>query len=352
VYGAIRNALFRLDPERAHHVASILLRRAQGRGPVRALLQVPKPDRRLSNSVFGIDFESPLGIAAGFDKEAHTYNALLAIGFGHVEIGTVTPRGQPGNDKPRIQRFPEAHALVNRMGFPGPGADAIDVQINQHEPIGPIGINIGPNKGTAPGDVAGSLHGLAHRLARHADYLAINISSPNTPGLRNLQTPDAVADLVTKTLEGADDAGQKRPVLLKVHPDSPEPQVLEVARAAAKAGAAGIIAVNTTKDRAKNMHDSIEGGMSGAPLLKRATSMVAHLHHGLGRDTPIIGVGGVIDGADAYQLICAGASLVQTYTGFIYGGPRMPVLVQAELVECLNHAGLDAIADAVGSSSP
>lgn len=347
MYGALSKALFRLDPEQAHRLATRVLRRAQTTGLTRKLLQAPPADPRLAASVFGIDFPNPLGMAAGFDKEAEVYNALLAMGFGHVEIGTVTPKPQPGNPRPRMQRFLAQRALVNRMGFPGPGMEEVAKRMTRRPPIGPIGINIGPNKETPADLVADSLARLSERLAPHADYLAINVSSPNTPGLRDLQTPDGVARLVTRTMDGA---GRHVPVLLKVHSDAPADDILQVARSAVDAGAAGIIAINTTQERMQDMKGAMDGGMSGAPLHGRAIDTVTRLHHGLGRDTPIIGVGGVFTGQDAFQLIQAGASLVQTYTGFIYEGPRMPVRVQATLLEALDAAGLDRIGDAIGTA--
>lgn len=350
VYGALSKALFRLEPEQAHRLANRVLRRAQAPGLTRRLLQAPPADPRLAINVMGIDFANPIGMAAGFDKEAETYNALLALGFGHVEVGTVTPKPQPGNPHPRIQRFLAHQALVNRMGFPGPGMEAIGKRLTRWPPIGPVGINIGPNKETPADRVDESLARLAEHLAHHADYLAINVSSPNTPGLRSLQTPEGVARLVARTLEGTDGAGHDVPVCLKVHPDAPMDDLLQVARAAVDAGAAGLIAVNTTMDRIRGMEDAMDGGMSGAPLHGRAIDVVSGLHHGLGRDTPIIGVGGVFTGPDAFRLIQAGASLVQTYTGFIYEGPRMPVRVQRGLVEAMDAAGVDRIGDAVGTA--
>ncbi len=337
-----------MDPEKAHHLATLALRRAQS-GPVQKLVRAPTPDARLNVDVFGQRFEQPLGMAAGFDKEAQTYNALLALGFGHVEIGTVTPLPQPGNSGPRMQRFPEDQALVNRLGFPGPGMNTIIDRLENCPAIGPIGINIGPNKQTPADQVGHSLYALGDGLSRLADYIAINVSSPNTPGLRALQTPEAVARLVTQARNGATHVGGHPPILLKVHPDAKGDDILAVARAAVDAGAAGIIATNTTKERTASMTNSMDGGMSGAPLRKKALATVEHLHHGLGRDTPIIGVGGIMNGEHAYDFIRAGASLVQTYTGFIYGGPRMPVHAQAEMLARLDADGHDSITEAIGN---
>lgn len=350
VYGALQKALFLLDPERAHHMVTRMLRRAQTPGVTRRLIQSKDADPRLATRVAGISFTNPIGMAAGFDKEADVYNALLALGFGHVEIGTVTPKPQAGNPKPRIRRFKEHQALVNRMGFPGPGMEAVVRRMRRWPPIGPVGINIGPNKETASDKVADSVARLAERLASEADYLAVNVSSPNTPGLRELQTPVGVSKLIQRAVAGADGAGHEVPVWLKLHPDSDVKDLLHVARAAVDAGATGIIAVNTTRDRKRDMTDAMDGGMSGAPLHGRALDVVRHLHHGLGRDTPIIGVGGVMNGDQAFAMMQAGASLVQTYTGFIYGGPRMPVRMQDRLLELLDANGMDCIEEAIGSS--
>ncbi len=336
VYDALKGALFKLDPETAHHTAMRFLRLAHRHPAARRLVQAPAADPRLATRVFGLDFANPLGMAAGFDKEAEAYNALIAMGFGHVEIGTVTPKPQPGNPKPRIKRFPDQQALVNSMGFPGPGWEAIQARIDAHPAIGPIGINIGPNKDT-PRDE--SLRRLTD-MARDApgDYVALNISSPNTPGLRDLQDPKAIGSFIGRLHEAMDDGVTGRPLLLKLHPDGADDELLAVARAAIDAGAAGIIAVNTTRARPEGIAD-IPGGLSGAPLRQRAVTAVGHLASGL--DTPVIGVGGVFTGDDAFAMMQAGASLVQIYTGFIYRGPRTATLVQKELLAAMDRAGID-----------
>ncbi len=334
MYGAIKRALFTLDPERAHHLAMGFLRQAHQNRLVRATVAAPASDDRLATSVLGIDFANPFGIAAGFDKEAHAYNALLAMGFGHVEIGTVTPVAQPGNPKPRVFRVPEHEALVNAMGFPGPGWDTIQKRIHQCAPIGPIGINIGPNKDTPRAESLAALTEMARTAT--ADYVALNISSPNTPGLRDLQDPKAIGDFIARLKEGMD-----RPLLLKLHPDGANDELVAVGRAAIDAGADGIIAVNTTRARPDGIPDH-PGGLSGAPLRKRAVEAVGGL---AALDVPIIGVGGISTGADALAMMQAGASLVQVYTGFIYRGPRMAVHLQRELLAAMDQAGLDTVAE-------
>ena len=351
VYGALRGALFQLDPERAHHLALAALAPAQANAMVRKALGAPKPSPRLAMHAFGLDFPNPLGMAAGFDKECSVYNALLGLGFGHVEVGTVTPRPQSGNEPPRMQRLPALQAIVNRLGFPGPGMDTCARRLAHRSPLGVVGANVGPNKSTQPENVATDLAACARALAKHVAYLTINVSSPNTPGLRSLQTPDAVSWLVRRTAEACEDAGARRPILVKLHPDAKDEDLVRVARAAADAGAAGLVATNTTRARPPGSDDAMEGGLSGAPLRERARQAIAALHKGGGGRIPIVGVGGVFTGADALGHVQAGATLVQAYTGFVYRGPRMPALVHRELLAELDRLGLDRLEEAVGRAA-
>jgi dihydroorotate dehydrogenase len=350
MYGVLRRALFTLDPERAHHLALAALAPVQASALLQRAIAAPPPSTRLAIDALGLHFPAPLGMAAGFDKEAAAYNALLALGFGHVELGTVTPKPQPGNDKPRMQRWPKQKALVNRLGFPGPGMATVAKRLVDNAAAGIVGANLGPNKTTAADDVADDLRTAAASLAPHVRFLTVNVSSPNTPGLRALQTPEGAARLVQATIVAADEAANPRPVLLKLHPDASDEALVAVARAAVDAGARGIIATNTTRERPPGTEGAIEGGLSGAPLRDRARRAIAALHHGLGRDVPIVGVGGIFTGADALGHIQAGASLVQAYTGFIYRGPRMASCVHAELLAELDRLGLDKVGEAVGSA--
>jgi dihydroorotate dehydrogenase len=351
VYGALRSLLFRFDPERSHHLALGALARAQHSAALQAAIAPTPPSPRLATDALGLRFPAPLGVAAGLDKEAVAYNALLALGFGHVEVGTVTPRAQAGNEAPRVQRFPHHDALVNRLGFPGPGAATILDRLTRYPPRGIVAANIGPNKTTAAEAVPDDLRAVASILADHAAFLTVNVSSPNTPGLRALQTPEAVARLVAVTREAADQSGHPRPVLLKLHPDAPDDELVTVARAAIDAGAAGIVATNTTRARPTGFEGAMDGGLSGAPLRDRSRAAIAALHHGLGRDVPIIGVGGIQTAADALGHIQAGATLLQAYTGFIYQGPRMPSRVHQGLVKELDRLGLDRLEEAVGTAA-
>jgi dihydroorotate dehydrogenase len=349
VYGALRSALFTLDPERAHHLALAGLARVHARPALQRLVAAPAPSPRLAVQALGLDFPAPLGLAAGFDKDACAYNALVALGFGHVEIGTVTPKPQPGNEGKRMERWPQHKAVVNRLGFPGEGLDAVAARLRKTVPTGIVGANIGPNKQTPAEKVAADLQATAAGLAPHVRFLTVNVSSPNTPGLRNLQNPDGASRLVQATLEAADSAGNPRPVLLKLHPDVSDDALVAVARAAVDAGARGIVATNTTRARPPGTETAIAGGLSGGPLLPRARRAISALHHGLGRDIPIVGVGGVFTGADALGHIRAGASLVQAYTGFIYRGPRMAAHVHRELLTEMDKAGIDRLGEAVGA---
>jgi dihydroorotate dehydrogenase len=331
VYGALRSALFTLDPERAHGLALTALGPLQSSGSLQRMMGAPAPSPRLAIQTLGLDFPAPLGMAAGFDKEACAYNALLALGFGHVELGTVTPKAQAGNDGKRMQRWPKQKAVVNRLGFPGPGLEAVVERLNRTLAVGIVGANIGPNKATPAEKVVDDLRATAAGLAPRVRFLTVNVSSPNTPGLRALQNPDGASRLVQATLDVSDDA------------------LVAVARAAVDAGARGIVATNTTRARPPGTESAIDGGLSGAPLLARARKAIAALHHGLGRDTPVLGVGGIFTGADALGHILAGASLVQAYTGFIYRGPRMAQHVHRELLAAMDKRGIDKLADAVGS---
>ena len=348
MYGLLKSALFRLDPERAHDAALRVLRALHVSPPLAATFAPAAPSPRLATTCLGLKAPSPMGMAAGFDKGAYVYNGLFALGFAHVEVGTVTPKAQPGNEGLRMERLPDLRALVNRLGFPNQGVDAVAQRITAKPPSGVLGANIGPNKKTPAPQVAADVDACAFRLAPLVDYLAINVSSPNTPGLRKLQEPTAVARLVSRVVEACHQANHPVPILLKLHPDATDAELVEVARAAVDAGAVGIVATNTTRARPPGSEEAIEGGLSGAPLLERARTAIRALHDGLGRDTPIIGVGGIGDGHDAMGHILAGATWVQAYTGFVYNGPRFPSHVNADLVRELDALGLDRVEEAVG----
>lgn len=353
MYRLLRGLMFRLDPERAHEIGLSYLSKVQRSSWWRSRwrAKATSPDPRLAMSAFGVSFPAPLGMAAGFDKAGRCYNALLALGFGHVEVGTVTPEGQPGNPKPRIERFPDHHALVNRLGFNNPGVEVVRERLEAHPPEGVVGVNVGRNKTTPPDEAVRDYTRAAQALAPWASYVTVNVSSPNTPGLRNLQAPGLVANLITEVLEALDDVGSPRPVMLKLHPDAPIDELAEAAQAAVDAGAAGIIAVNTTTQRPDDLGPAGEGGLSGRPLKDRATEVIAGLHQALDGEVPLIGVGGIETGQDALERVQAGATLVQAYTGFIYRGPWFAQKVHQELLAGLDELGTDRLEELVGSQA-
>jgi dihydroorotate dehydrogenase len=356
VYSLARHLLFRLDPERAHELAMAWLRRLQDR-PSRfeRMAQRNRADTRLRLDCLGHHLPGPLGVAAGFDKGAEVPDALLGLGFSHVEVGTLTPRPQPGNPKPRLERYPQQGAIVNRLGFNNPGMEvAADRLAARRGRGGLVGANVGANKDrVALGDVDAAIAdyvAAAGALARDAGYVTVNVSSPNTPGLRALQTPQGISRLVGRVVEALDEADSRRPVLVKLHPDAEVKQLVAVAASAVDAGAGGIIAVNTTTSRPAALEGAGAGGLSGRPLRDKALRVMRGLSRGLD-DVPLIGVGGIGTGRDAAERIAAGASLLQGYTAFVFRGPGYPVRVHRELVEELDRRGLDSLVELRGSAA-
>ena len=320
-------------------------------------------DPRLATEVFGLRFRNALGLAAGFDKDARAVPALSALGFGFVEVGTVTPRPQPGNPRPRVFRLSEDAALVNRLGFNSQGAAAVAERLESlEEPAALrsiIGVNIGKNRDTpterAPSDYVRALL----MLGACGDYVAVNVSSPNTVGLRDLLAAERLTGLLTAVLAAEKDLATQdgrdpRPVLVKISPDLAEADLDATLDAAADAGAAGFIASNTTIARPAELHGPARaeaGGLSGSPLFPRTLEVVRHAYRRYDGKLPIVGVGGVTDGHRALQLIRAGASLVQAYTGLVYGGPGFPRQLLSELAGLLSRSGFRTVADAVGSDA-
>ncbi|TYL45151.1 quinone-dependent dihydroorotate dehydrogenase [Nocardioides sp. BGMRC 2183] len=332
-----RHALVRVDPERAHHVAFAAIRAA---GPVLRRRSMPGTPV----DALGLRFPNALGLAAGFDKQAIGYDALGGLGFGHVEIGTVTGRAQPGNPAPRLFRLPEDRAVVNRMGFNNDGAPAVAARLaaagaadrgpaDGSRPV--LGVNIGKSK-VVPDDDQGAVEAdyeLSTRLlAPYADYLVVNVSSPNTPGLRNLQAPAKLAPLLrhVRAVADATVTGRRVPLLVKIAPDLADEDIREVAAMALDLHLDGVIATNTTIGRtglssaAAAVEAAGAGGLSGAPLRGRATEVIGLLRDQGGPDLTLIGVGGIGTPADARERLDAGATLLQAYTGFIYGGAGWP----------------------------
>lgn len=321
---ALRRALFLLEPESSHDAALGLLAAAQRTpGGLAALRAMYTPRRQRPVELLGLRFPNPVGLAAGYDKNARAWRALGALGFGHVEVGTVTPRPQPGNPKPRIFRIPEAAAVINRLGFPSEGAEAVRARIGAVKPEGVIlGVNLGRNKATPNERAAEDYAALVPIFAPVADYLVVNVSSPNTPGLRALQTRAALTSLLAAVCTARDAAAAQPPVLVKLAPDLDEAGLEDALAAAVDAGIDGVIATNTTLSReglAPRWADEA-GGLSGAPLTARATGVIERVRARLGDGFPLIGVGGIMSPDDAKARLDAGADLVQVYTGLIYGG--------------------------------
>jgi dihydroorotate dehydrogenase len=324
----VRPALFTLEPERAHE-ATIGLLAALGPllRPLRGRLG-PVDDPRLARTVLGLRFPNPVGLAAGFDKQAACLDAWEGLGFGFVEVGTVTAEPQPGNPRPRLFRLPEDRALVNRLGFNSEGAEAVARRLAAAGPRRiPVGVNLGKTRAVPLERAAADYEASFDRLAPLADYVTVNVSSPNTPGLRDLQAARQLRDLVSALAArnrrlAPGRAGRPRPILVKLSPDLADADLDAAVDAALEAGADGLIATNTTLGREGLTTPTTEaGGLSGRPLAARARAVVAAVHRRTGGRVPVIGVGGIFDAADARAMLDAGASLVQVYTGFVYGGP-------------------------------
>ena len=324
MFPIIRSALFALDPETAHHASLDALRSAHCLGTLPLLVKRPASDPR---TVMGLTFPNPVGLAAGLDKNGAYINALAALGFGFIEIGTVTPRPQPGNPKPRLFRLPEAQAIINRMGFNNNGVDALVENVKCAKFKGILGINIGKNADTPIEKAADDyLIGL-RKVFTHASYIAINISSPNTKNLRQLQGSDELDALLSQLKveqEHLADLHDKYvPLALKIAPDLDPEQIKQIATLLIRHRIDGVIATNTTLSREgveTLTHSNEAGGLSGAPVRDKSTAVIRQLAVELHGALPIIGVGGILNGKDALEKMQAGASLVQFYSGMIYRG--------------------------------
>ncbi len=326
-YSLTRPLLFTLDPETAHHMSISMLPWMHRLGLLASFLP-----RRVEcpRTVMGLQFPNPVGLAAGLDKDGECIAAFGAMGFGFIEVGTVTPRPQPGNPAPRIFRLPAAQAIINRMGFNNRGVDALVARLQRRSFNGIIGVNIGKNRDTPLEQAADDYMVCLRKVYAHADYVAVNISSPNTPQLRLLQTDAALSRLLA-TLKSeqqrlVNETGRTVPLAVKIAPDLSSDEVERIAQILLAEGVDGVIATNTTTERlavAHLPHGGEEGGLSGAPLAARSTEVVARLAAALGGRIPIIGSGGILAPEDAVAKYAAGASLVQLYTGLIYRGPAL-----------------------------
>lgn len=341
LYALIRPALFRVDPERAHGLALAALKILPGGSSGRA-------DGLLSIEVAGLRFPNPLGMAAGFDKDAEVPDALLGMGFGFVEVGSITPLAQPGNPKPRLFRLTEDRAVINRMGFNNNGAEAAVQRLAARSGRpGIVGINIGANK--ASPDRVADYATMARLMAPLASYLAVNVSSPNTPGLRALQDESALAALLDAVLEARGRGGP--PVFLKVAPDLEPTDIDAIARIVLDRRLGALIVSNTTITRPplKSRHAGEAGGLSGAPLRELAQQRLRDFRKATGGSIPLVGVGGIASAEDAWARIRAGASLVQLYSAMTYEGPGIARQITRGLARLMRRDGFSSIAEAVGS---
>ena len=345
MFSILRPFLFSLDPETAHDLA---IKSLKFNYLPSKMFEV-EDEQILNTELLGKNFPNPVGLAAGFDKSAEVYNSLLKFGFGFVEVGTVTPLKQFGNSKPRIFRLEEDGALINRLGFNNDGIEIIKKRIKSEKKKGILGINIGPNKDTK--DQKNDFCLGLKNFFDIADYITINISSPNTEGLRDFHDQEKLKDLLLALNKIKNENKINIPLLLKISPDIVDNHISEIADVAIKNDISGIILTNTTnsnRDKLMNNFKKEEGGLSGKPLQQISTDMIKKFYKQLNGKIPIIGVGGVNSGKSAYEKITAGASLLQLYTGLVYKGPLLVKNIKKELIQILKSEGLNNIKDAVG----
>lgn len=358
----LRPILFRLPAETAHELALHSLPYVLSSGIARNFVA-----RRLQSNLFGelrrfgLTFPNPVGLAAGFDKNGIALESLAALGFGFIEAGTVTYHSQPGNERPRLFRLPRDRALINRAGFNNQGAAAFAARVSGHKPHCVLGVSIGKSKVTPIEDAIADYLKSFELVQPIADYIAVNVSSPNTPGLRTLQQADQLEALLQtiqrRNRELSAQRPQPLPILVKLSPDLNFAELEMIADVARRTQVAGIIATNTTvnRDYLKTPSAQVEacgaGGVSGAPLAKRATQVIATLFNLTAGSIPLIGVGGIFTAADAWEKICAGASLVQIYTGFIYQGPGIARAINEGLEKIMIEKGFSSLDAAVGSNA-
>jgi dihydroorotate dehydrogenase len=345
VYALLKPLVFKLDPERAHTLTVAALKTLP-------LPRAAAPAPQLRSCAFGLDFPSPVGLAAGFDKNAEVPDAVLKLGFGFAEVGTITPLPQAGNAKPRLFRLMEDRAVINRMGFNNDGLAAAVAKLkSRHGRPGIVGVNVGANKDSA--DRIADYVTCIKAVLPCADYVTINISSPNTPGLRALQSRDALMDLIGRCVAARGLATQgdaKTPMLVKIAPDLTDDDVADIAEIALATGIDGLIVSNTTLARTHlvSRHAAESGGLSGAPLFEPSTAMLRKLAQATAGKIPLVGVGGITTAAQAYAKIRNGASLVQIYSGLVYEGPGLAARLNAGLAELLVRDGFSTITQAVG----
>ena len=354
VYGLLRRLFFLVPPERIHTLVFAVLRGATAVGVPRRLLHrlLGPTDPALASTVFGVRFPGPLGLAAGFDKDGLGLLAWGALGFGYAEVGTVTAHPQPGNPTPRLFRLAADRALLNRMGFNNHGAGALAIRLARQRADVPIGVNIGKTKTTPAAAAVDDYRASARLVGPLASYLVVNVSSPNTPGLRDLQAVESLRPILSAVLAEA----SSTPVLVKIAPDVSDTDLDGIADLAVELGLAGIVATNTTVSRDGLVTPGVDelgtGGISGPPVARRAAEVLRRLYGRVGDRLALISVGGIETPDDAWDRITAGASLLQGYTGFIYGGPTWARHIHDGIARRLHDSGFASLNDAVGSAAP
>jgi dihydroorotate dehydrogenase len=352
IYHLLRRMFFLVDPERIHTYVFAALRAAAALGVSRKALRrlLAPTDPILGSTVFGVHFPGPLGLAAGFDKDGRGMAVWGALGFGYAEVGTVTAQPQPGNPAPRLFRLPEDRALLNRMGFNNRGAAALAARLARHTPDVPIAVNIGKTKVTPPERAVDDYAESARLVGPRAAFLVVNVSSPNTPGLRDLQAVSSLRPILTAVRAATD-----TPVLVKIAPDLSDTDIDEIADLAVELGLAGIVATNTTISRDGLRTPAVAelgpGGVSGAPVKARSLQVLRRLHARVGDRLVLISVGGIETAEDAWERIVSGASLLQGYTGFIYGGGLWAKHIHDGIADRLHAGGFGSLAEAVGSAA-
>lgn len=339
----IRPILFLIQPETIHHIVFRTLKIVNAIPLVKYLIRFTYQvnDKQLERTVFGLKFKNPVGLAAGFDKNATHYNELSNFGFGFIEIGTVTPKSQPGNDKPRMFRLLKDEALINRMGFNNEGVEAAVEELKKRNTDIIIGGNIGKNKVTPNEEATSDYEKCFNALFDYVDYFAVNVSSPNTPNLRALQDKKPLTALLNRLKDLNSAKIKPKPILLKIAPDLTNEQLDDIIEIVATTKIDGVIATNTTISREGLLTKGVDkigaGGLSGKPVTKRATEVVKYLSDKSNKKFPIIAVGGIYTAADAIEKFNAGASLVQVYTGFIYEGPAIVKTINKALLKVIKH---------------
>ena len=348
MFSILRPFLFNIDPETAHDLAIKSLKF----NPLPSKMFEVEDEQMLKIHLLGKNFPNPIGLAAGFDKSAEAYNSLLRLGFGYVEVGTITPLKQFGNPKPRIFRLKDDYALINRLGFNNDGIEIIKNRIKSDGKKGILGVNIGPNKETK--DQKNDFCLGLKNFFDIADYITVNISSPNTEGLRDFHDQEKLKDLLLALNKIKKENKTDISLLLKVSPDIEDNHISEIVDVATKNDIAAIILTNTTNGNRDNLRSKIkkeEGGLSGEPLQQISTNMIKKFYKQLNGKIPIIGVGGVNSGKSAYEKIIAGASLLQLYTAFVYRGPSVAKDIKKELIQILKAEGLNNIKEAIGKGA-